>query len=45
MLITILMFIFSKLYNSYNFRQIWSQNLMLIWYKGTLLYTDYGFDV
>ena len=50
MLFTILMFIFSKFCNSYNFGQIWSPNLMFsklteIWYKSTLLCADYGFDV
>ena len=50
MLLTTVMFIFPKLCHSYNFGQIWSKNLMLsklneICYKGTLLYTDYGFDV
>ena len=50
MLITILIFNLPKFCHSYNFGQIWSQNLMFsklteIWYKGTLLYADYGFDV
>ena len=49
MVITILMFSFSKFCNSYKFWQIW-KNLMFsilieIWYKGTLLYADYSFDV
>ena len=45
LLITILIFIFSKFCQSYNFEQIWRQHLMLIWYKGTFLYADYGFDL
>ena len=50
MLITILMFIFSKFSQSYFFAQIWSQNLKFsklteIWCKGTLLYVYYDFNV
>ena len=51
MFITTLMIIFSKFCRSYNFGQTWSQNLMLlpksteIWFKGTLLYAHYAFDV
>ena len=49
MLITILMFIFSKVLSVIFFGLIWSQNLMFsnlteILFKGTLLYADYEFD-
>ena len=50
MFITTLMFILSKFCHSYNFGQIWSQNLMFsklteIWCRGTLLYAYYDFNV
>ena len=50
LLITILTFIFFKILSFIWFGEIWSQNLMFsklteIWYKGNLLYADYGFDM
>ena len=50
MLISILMFIFSKFLSFIFFGQIWSQNLKFsklteIWYRGTLLYAYYDFNV
>ena len=50
MLITVLMFIFSKNFSFIFFWQIWSQNLKFfklteIWYLGILLYAYFDFDV
>ena len=50
MLITIVMFIFSKFLSVILFGQIWSQNLKFsklteISYKGTLLHVYYNFNV
>ena len=49
-LISNLMFIFSKFLSFIFFGQIWSQNLKVlklngIWYSGTLLYVYYNFNV
>ena len=49
MLISILMFIFSKFLSFIFFRQIWSQNLKFsketdIWYSGTLLHAYHNFN-
>ena len=50
MLITVLMFVFSKFFSFIFFGQIWSQNLKFfklteIWYRGRLLYVYFDFDV
>ena len=50
MLITVLMFIFSKIFSFILFRQICSQNLKSfklteIWYRARLLYAYFDFDV
>ena len=50
MLITILMFVFSKFLSFIFFAQIWSKNLKFskmneIRYRGTLLYAYYDFNV
>ena len=50
MLITVLMFIFSKLFSFVFFGEIWYQNLKFfklteIWYRGRLLYAYFDFDV
>ena len=50
MLITVLMFIFSKFFSFILFGQIYSQNLKFfklnkIWYRGKLLYAYFDFNV
>ena len=50
MLSTILLFIFSKILPFIFFEQIWSQKMKIlklteIWYRGTLLYAYYNFNV
>ena len=50
MLMTVLIFIFSKFFSFIFFRQIWSQNLKFckltkIWYRGRLLYAYLDFNV